>query len=85
MTKLNRFWNTTVGKVANTVMQLWMKADDVDNWSIYQINNVPTAINGWNIVMILVANVYVDATGRRMVVVAINLVSNLDLRQSQKC
>jgi len=55
-------------------MQLWMKSDKVHNWTIYQVNNVPTAINGWNIVMILVANVYVDATGRRMIVVLINLV-----------
>ncbi|RDW87312.1 hypothetical protein BP5796_03006 [Coleophoma crateriformis] len=73
LTILWMFWNTTVGKVANTVMQLWMKADKTDKWSLYQVNNVPTAINGWNIVMILAANVYVDATGRRMVVVALNL------------
>lgn len=56
-------------------MQLWMKSDKEHDWSIYQVNNVPTAINGWNIVMILAANVYVDATGRRMIVVLINLVS----------
>lgn len=54
-------------------MQLWMKADTTDKWSLYQVNNVPTAINGWNIIMILAANVYVDATGRRMVIVAMNL------------
>lgn len=71
----NRFWNTTVGKVANTVMQLWMKSDTENSWSLYQVNNLPTVINGWNIVMILAANVYVDATGRRMVVVVANLVS----------
>lgn len=71
----DRFWNTTVGKVANTVMQLWMKSDTEHAWSLYQVNNLPTVINGWNIVMILVANVYVDATGRRMVVVVANLVS----------
>ncbi|KAI9731234.1 MAG: hypothetical protein M1834_005427 [Cirrosporium novae-zelandiae] len=68
-----RFWNTTVGKVGNTVMQLWLKYDTKHSWSIYQVNNIPTAINGWNIVMILMANVYVDATGRRMVVVMLNL------------
>lgn len=68
-----RFWNTTVGKVANTVMQLWLKGDKEHHWSVYQVNNIPTAINGWNIFMILVANIYVDATGRRMVVVAANL------------
>ncbi|KAH9221928.1 MFS general substrate transporter [Leptodontidium sp. 2 PMI_412] len=73
LTILWMFWNTTVGKVANTVMQLWMKSDKEHKWSIYQVNNVPTAINGWNIVMILAANVYVDATGRRMIVVLINL------------
>ncbi|KAL3417533.1 major facilitator superfamily transporter [Phlyctema vagabunda] len=73
LTVLWMFWNTTVGKVANTVMQLYLKNDPVNSWSIYQVNNIPTAINGWNIVMILAANVYVDATGRRMTVVAINM------------
>lgn len=71
---IRRFWNTTVGKVANTVMQLWLKGDTENHhWSLYQVNNIPTAINGWNIVMILAANIYVDATGRRMVVVFANL------------
>ena len=56
-------------------MQLWLKADKVNTWSLYQVNNIPTAINGWNIVMILAANCYVDATGRRMTIVAMNLVS----------
>ncbi|KAK0099742.1 hypothetical protein ONS96_008239 [Cadophora gregata f. sp. sojae] len=51
-----------------------MKIDKEHNRSIYQGNNVPTAINGWSIFMILAANVYVDATGRRMIVVLINLV-----------
>ena len=55
-------------------MQLYLKYDKQHKWSIYQVNNIPTAINGWNIVMILAANVYVDATGRRMVVVLLNLV-----------
>jgi hypothetical protein len=55
-------------------MQLWLKGDKTHSWSLYQVNNIPTAINGWNIVMILAASVYVDATGRRMTVVAINLV-----------
>jgi ACS family pantothenate transporter-like MFS transporter len=55
-------------------MQLWLKGDKSNSWSLYQVNNLPTAINGWNIVMILAASVYVDATGRRMTVVAINLV-----------
>lgn len=73
LTILWMFWNTTVGKVANTVMQLWLKSDTEHSWSIYQVNNIPTAINGWNIVCILAANVYVDATGRRMTIVAINL------------
>ena len=56
-------------------MALWMKSDKQHHWSLYQVNNVPTAINGWNIIMILAANIYVDATGRRMVVVVANLVS----------
>lgn len=73
LTVLWMFWNTTVGKVANTVMQLWLEDSTNPRWSIYQVNNIPTAINGWNIVCILVANVYVDATGRRMAVVASNL------------
>ncbi|KUJ19735.1 MFS general substrate transporter [Mollisia scopiformis] len=74
LTILWMFWNTTVGKVANTVMQLWLKSDKQHTWSLYQVNNIPTAINGWNIVMILLANIYVDATGRRMVVVMLNLI-----------
>lgn len=73
LTILWMFWNTTVGKVSNTVMQLWLEADTKETWSLYQVNNLPTAINGWNIVMILAANVYVDATGRRMTVVMLNL------------
>ncbi|KAH6671987.1 MFS general substrate transporter [Halenospora varia] len=74
LTILWMFWNTTVGKVANTVMQLWLKSDKQHKWSLYQVNNIPTAINGWNIVMIMAANIYVDATGRRMVVVVANLI-----------
>ena len=71
---VNRFWNTTVGKVSNTVMQLYLKYDTQHKWSIYQVNNVPTAINGFNIVMVLVLNIYIDATGYRMRAVAVNLV-----------
>lgn len=70
----HRFWNTTVGKVANTVMQLWLNDDSGHNWSIYQVNNIPTAINGWNIVMVLLINVYIDTTGHRMRALAFNLV-----------
>lgn len=70
---MNRFWNTTVGKVSNTVMQLFLKYDPDHTWSLYQINNIPTAINGWNIVMVLLLNVYIDATGYRMRAVALNL------------
>lgn len=68
-----RFWNTTVGKVANTVMQLYLKNDAERHWTLYEVNNIPTAINGWNIVMVLLLSAYVDATGRRMVAVLINL------------
>lgn len=73
LTMLWMFWNTTVGKVANTVMQAWLEDGTRKKWSLYQVNNIPTAINGWNIVMIMAANVYVDATGRRMTVVMLNL------------
>lgn len=70
---MNRFWNTTVGKVSNTVMQLYLKYDTQHQWSIYQVNNVPTAINGFNIVMVLLLNIYIDTTGYRMRAVAVNL------------
>ncbi|KAK9771406.1 hypothetical protein SCAR479_11885 [Seiridium cardinale] len=73
LTVLFMFWNTTVGKVANTVMQLYLKNDTEHSWSLYQVNNVPTAINGWNIVVILLLNVFVDATGYRMIAVTFNL------------
>lgn len=73
LTILWMFWNTTVGKVANTVMQLYLKYDTKHTWSVYQVNNIPTAINGWNIVMIMLENIYVDATGCRMIAVAVNL------------
>ncbi|KAF2088085.1 MFS general substrate transporter [Saccharata proteae CBS 121410] len=67
------FWNTTVGKVGNTVMQLYLKYDTEHEWTVYQINNIPTAINGFNIAMVLLLNVYVDATGRRMNAIALNV------------
>ncbi|KAJ9142998.1 MFS general substrate transporter [Pleurostoma richardsiae] len=73
LTVLWMFWNTTVGKVSNTVMQLYLKYDTEHSWSIYQVNNIPTSINGFNIVMVLALNVYVDATGCRMNAVALNL------------
>ena len=68
-----RFWNTTVGKVANTVMQLYLKNDKEHTWSLYQVNNIPTAINGFNIVMVLLLNIFIDTTGYRMRAVALNL------------
>lgn len=74
LTILWMFWNTTVGKVSNTVMQLWLKYDTTQTWSLYQVNNIPTAINGWNILMVLLLAVYIDATGQRMRAVAFNLV-----------
>ncbi|KAH8887598.1 MFS general substrate transporter [Thozetella sp. PMI_491] len=73
LTVLFMFWNTTVGKVANTVFQLYLKNDKEHTWSLYQVNNIPTSINGWNIVMVLALNIFVDATGYRMIAVAINL------------
>lgn len=54
-------------------MQLYLKYDTQHNWSIYQVNNVPTAINGFNIVMVLLLNIYIDTTGYRMRAVAANL------------
>lgn len=54
-------------------MQLWLENDPDHSWSIYQVNNIPTAINGWNIVMVLLLNIYIDATGYRMRAVALNL------------
>lgn len=70
---VNRFWNTTVGKVSNTVMQLYLKYNTQHKWSIYQVNNMPTAINGFNIIMVLLLNIYIDTTGYRMRAVAVNL------------
>lgn len=40
------FWQTTVGKVGNTVFQLFLKNDKTHSWSVYDINNIPTSING---------------------------------------
>ena len=41
---------------------------------MYEVNNIPTSINGFNIVMVLLLNVYIDTTGYRMRAVALNLV-----------
>lgn len=41
-----RFWQTTVGKVGNTVFQLFLKDDKTHSWSVYDVNNIPTSING---------------------------------------
>ncbi|KAK5118535.1 hypothetical protein LTR85_008000 [Meristemomyces frigidus] len=49
------FWETTVGKVGNTVFQLFLKYDTKHKWSLYDINNIPTAINGFNIIMVMLA------------------------------
>jgi ACS family pantothenate transporter-like MFS transporter len=38
-----------------------------------QVNNIPTSINGFNIVMVLLLNVYIDSTGYRMKAVALNI------------
>ncbi|OAG05742.1 MFS general substrate transporter [Paraphaeosphaeria sporulosa] len=68
------FWNTTVGKVANTVAQLFLKNDPHHKWTLYEVNNIPTSTNGFNIIMVLLLNVYIDSTGYRMKAVALNLV-----------
>jgi ACS family pantothenate transporter-like MFS transporter len=73
MLTLRSFWNTTVGKVANTVAQLFLKNDPDHKWSLYEVNNIPTSINGFNIIMVLLLNTYIDTTGCRMRAVALNL------------
>lgn len=55
-------------------MQLFLKYDPDHTWSVYQVNNIPTAINGWNILLVLLLNIYIDATGYRMRAVALNLI-----------
>ncbi|KAK4503955.1 hypothetical protein PRZ48_004870 [Zasmidium cellare] len=66
LTILWMFWQTTVGKVGNTVFQLFLKNDKTHSWSVYDINNIPTSINGFNIIMVLLINIFADATGLRM-------------------
>lgn len=73
LTVLWMFWQSTVGKVGNTVFQLYLKNDPIHTWSVYQINNIPTAINGFNIVMVMLVNIYADATGRRMLAAVFSL------------
>lgn len=92
LTVLWMFWQSTVGKVGNTVFQLFLKYDQAHQWSVYQINNIPTAINGaselicfnvqdadsgagFNVVMVMLVNVYVDATGRRMIAAIFSIAS----------
>ncbi|KAF2025441.1 hypothetical protein EK21DRAFT_116843 [Setomelanomma holmii] len=67
------FWNTTVGKFANTVAQLFLSNDPDHKWSLYEVNNIPTSINGFKIIMVLFLNTYIDITGYRMKAVALNL------------
>lgn len=56
-------------------MQMFLKDDTQHTWSVYQINNIPTAISGWNIVVMLLTSAYIDATGHRMGVIVGLLVS----------
>lgn len=37
LTVLWMFWNTTVGKVANTVAQLFLKNDPDHEWTLYEV------------------------------------------------
>lgn len=69
------FWETTVGKVGNTAFQLFLDYDSDHTWSVYQINTIPTAINGFNIIMVMLFNIYADATGQRMLMIVVNIVS----------
>ncbi|EXJ94296.1 hypothetical protein A1O1_02690 [Capronia coronata CBS 617.96] len=74
------FWETTVGKVGNTVFQLWLKnvpSPSGEPWSIYNINNIPTSLNGFNIVMLLAATCFIDATGWRMGYIMFHLAMQL--------
>lgn len=73
LTILWMFWQITVGKVGNTVFQLYLKNDRTHDWSIYQINNIPTSINGFNVLMVMLINIYSDATGNRMAAVIFSL------------
>lgn len=41
LTVLWMFWNTTVGKVANTVEQLFLKNDPDRKWSLYDVSHYP--------------------------------------------
>lgn len=56
-------------------MQMFLKDDTQHTWSLYQINNIPTAISGWNIIVMLLTSAYIDATGHRMGVIVGLLVS----------
>jgi MFS transporter, ACS family, pantothenate transporter len=40
LTILWMFWNTTVGKVANTVAQLFLKNDPDHTWTLYQVRGL---------------------------------------------
>jgi ACS family pantothenate transporter-like MFS transporter len=73
LTVLWMFWQTTVGKVGNTAFQLFLKNDPDRKWTLYDINNIPTAINGFNVVMVMLVNIWADATGRRLPAAMFNL------------
>jgi MFS transporter, ACS family, pantothenate transporter len=74
---LNGFRESTVGKVGNTAFQLFLKDDKSHHWSVYDINNIPTAINGFNIIMVMLVNISVDATGCRTIAALLNLTLQL--------
>lgn len=62
-------------RLISAQFQLFLEDDTKHSWSIYQINNIPTAINGFNIVMVMLFSIYSDATGRRMLMIMLNIVS----------
>ena len=45
LTILWMFWNTTVGKVANTVAQLFLKNDPDHEWSLYQVRSLSVVVD----------------------------------------
>ncbi|BGP43159.1 hypothetical protein JCM10449v2_007183 [Rhodotorula kratochvilovae] len=61
-------WSNTLGKYIGTVFSLWLKSDP-QRWSLYQINNIPTASGGLNIFAMLLTGWLVDMTGRRFAII----------------
>lgn len=65
LTILWMFWNTTVGKVANTVAQLFLKNDPDHEWSLYQVSTPLQKVDA-------IANTTRSTTSRRRSTVSIS-------------